>query len=47
MNGLLFPVGFLNYLSCAKRVSKLHREHVCYEKSILEMEMMVMTKFRI
>lgn len=47
MNGLLVPVGFLNYLSCVKRVNKLHREDVCYEKSILEMEVMVMTKFRI
>ena len=46
MDGLLVPVGFLHYLSCAKRVSKLHREDVCYENSTLEMEMMVMTKFR-
>lgn len=46
MDGLLVPVGFLHDLSCAKKSDKLHREDVCYEKSILEIEMMVMTKFR-
>lgn len=29
VDGLLVPVGFLHDLSCAKRVSKLHREDVC------------------
>lgn len=46
MDGLLVPVGFVNYLSHDIRVSKLHRENVWYEKRIPEMETMVMTKFR-